>query len=166
VYLRSEFKEAYEKFTDECHLFTTRIAKLQKDTLIALAMFKDMERWYEKVQQVVQRIDYISAMQKGRDAEENDIRVLSESNIDRIKKLVECWVKLSQEPHQEIQENWAKCEKNWIKINWVMKDIRIPQFCTPDDFVDLRDIVKSHTKQDSSWAKEIAKVTDTTPGRV
>jgi hypothetical protein len=47
-----------------------------------------------------------------------------------------------------------------------MKDIRLPEFGTPDDFVDLRDIVKSHTEQDSSWAEEIAKVTDTTPGQV
>jgi hypothetical protein len=61
---------------------------------------------------------------------------------------------------------WAKCEKNWIKINRVMKDIGLPEFGTPDDFVDLRDIVKSHTEQDSSWAEEIAKVTDMAPGQV
>jgi hypothetical protein len=36
----------------------------------------------------------------------------------------------------------------------------------PEDFVDLRNIVESHTKQDSSWAEEIAKVTYTTPGQV
>jgi hypothetical protein len=48
-----------------------------------------------------------------------------------------------------------------------MKDIRLPEFGTPDDFIDLRDIVKSHTKKDSSWAEEIAKVTDTRePGQV
>lgn len=32
MYLRSEFKEAYNKFTDERHLFTVRIAELQEDT--------------------------------------------------------------------------------------------------------------------------------------
>jgi hypothetical protein len=31
---------------------------------------------------------------------------------------------------------------------------------TPNDFVDLHDIVKSHAKQDSSWAAEITKVED------
>jgi hypothetical protein len=34
-------------------------------------------------------------------------------------------------------------------------------------FVDLRDIIKSHTEQDSSWAEEITKVIDTRePGQV
>jgi hypothetical protein len=92
--------------------------------------------------------------------------VLNESNLDRIRKSTEYWEKMAQEPHREIQEKWARCEKNWIKINRVMKDIELPEFGTPDDFVDLRDIVKSHTEQDSSWAEEIAKVTDTTPGQV
>jgi hypothetical protein len=166
VYLRSEFKEAYSKFTDERHLFTARIAELQEDTLMALATCKDMERWYEKVQQAVERVDYIGAVQQGRDKEEHDIRVLNESSLDRIRKSVEYWEKMAREPHREIQEKWAKCEKNWIKINQVMKDIGLPEFGTPDDFVDLRDIVKSHTEQDSSWAEEIAKVTDTVPGQV
>jgi hypothetical protein len=48
VYLRSEFQEAYRKFTNERHLFTARIVELQEDTLMALATCKDMERWYEK----------------------------------------------------------------------------------------------------------------------
>jgi hypothetical protein len=73
---------------------------------------------------------------------------------------------MSREPHREIQEKWAKCEKNWIKINRVMTDIGLPEFGTPDDFVDLQDIVKSHTEKDSSWAKEITKVIDTTLGQV
>jgi hypothetical protein len=73
---------------------------------------------------------------------------------------------MSQEPHREIQEKWAKCEKHWIKINRVMKDIGLLEFGTPDDFVDLRDIVESHTKKDSSWAERLAKVTDTAPGQV
>jgi hypothetical protein len=47
-----------------------------------------------------------------------------------------------------------------------MKDIRLPEFDTPDEFVDLRDIVKSHTEKDSSWAEEIEKVTDMAPGQV
>jgi hypothetical protein len=50
VYLRSEFKEAYSKFTNEQHLFTPKIAELQEDTLMALATCKDMERWHEKAQ--------------------------------------------------------------------------------------------------------------------
>jgi hypothetical protein len=34
-----------------------------------LATCKDMERWYEKVQQVMERFDYIGAVQQGRDKE-------------------------------------------------------------------------------------------------
>jgi hypothetical protein len=53
---------------------------------------------------------------------------------------------MAREPHREIQEKWTKCEKRWIKINRVMKDIGLPKFGTPDDFVDLRDIVKMHVR--------------------
>jgi hypothetical protein len=49
VFLRSEFQESYNKFTDEKNLFTARISKLQEDTLMELATCKDMERCYEKV---------------------------------------------------------------------------------------------------------------------
>jgi hypothetical protein len=73
MFLRSEFKETYNKFTDERHLFIARIVELQEDTLMALATCKDMERWYEKAQQAVERIDYINLVQQGRDTEEHDI---------------------------------------------------------------------------------------------
>jgi hypothetical protein len=45
-----------------------------------------------------------------------------------------------------------------------MRDIDLPEFDTPDDFVDLCYIVKSHAEQDSSWVAEIANVTDMVPG--
>jgi hypothetical protein len=72
--------------------------------------------------------------------------LLSESSLDRIKRSSEYWAKMSREPHQEIQEQWAKCEKHWGKINKAMKDIRLPEFGMPNDFVDLHDIVESHAK--------------------
>jgi hypothetical protein len=112
----------------------------------------------------VERVDYINAVQQGRDTEEHDIQVLKESSLDHINKLVEYWAKMALEPHREIQEKWAKWEKSWIKINRVMRDVGLPEFGTPDDFVDLRDIVKSHAEQDSSWVEEITKVTDMAPG--
>jgi hypothetical protein len=40
---------------------------------MALAMCKYMERWYEKAQQAIERVDYIGAVQQGRDKEEHDI---------------------------------------------------------------------------------------------
>jgi hypothetical protein len=112
----------------------------------------------------VERVDYIGAFQQGRDKEEHDIWVLNERSLDRINKSAKYWDKMSREPHRKIQEKWAKCEKRWGKINKEMKDIRLPNFGMPNDFTDLRDIVESHTKQDSSWAEILAKVTDTTLG--
>jgi hypothetical protein len=125
-----------------------------------------MEIWYEKAHQVVERIDYINAVQQGRDAKENDIWVLRDRNIDRIKKSTECWVKMAQEPHREIQGKLAKYEKIWTKINQAMRDRVLPEFDTPDDFVKLHDIVKLHVKQDSSWAVEIEKVENLVPSQV
>jgi hypothetical protein len=68
VFLKSEFQYAYAKFTSERNIFIAGIADFQEDTLMALATYKDVEKWYEKTYQVVERIDYINAMQKGRDA--------------------------------------------------------------------------------------------------
>jgi hypothetical protein len=117
---------------------------------MALKTCKYVETWYKKANQMVEIIDYISVVQKGRDAEDHDIQVLRENNIDRIRKSVEYWVKMAQEPQQEIQEKGDDCEKNWVKINREMRDIGLPEFDSPEDFVDLHDIVKQHVEQDST----------------
>jgi hypothetical protein len=62
---------------------------------------------------------------------------------------------MAQEPQQEIQEKWVDCERIWTKINHVMRDISLPEFDAPEDFVDLHEIVKLHAEQDSSWTAEI-----------
>jgi hypothetical protein len=100
VYLRNEFKETYNNFTDERHLFRSRITELQEDTLMALAMSKDMEWWYEKSQQAIERVDYIGAVQQGRDKEEHNIWVLNKSNLNHVKKSAEYWEKIVWEPHR------------------------------------------------------------------
>jgi hypothetical protein len=46
VFLKSEFQDAYAKFTSEIHLFTACVADYQEDTLMALETYKDVERWY------------------------------------------------------------------------------------------------------------------------
>jgi hypothetical protein len=101
-FLKSEFEDAYGKFTSERHLFTACVADYQEDTLMAQAIFKDLERWYEKAHQAVERIDYINKVQKGRDVEEHGIRVLMDSNISHIRKVAEYWVSMAQEPQREI----------------------------------------------------------------
>jgi hypothetical protein len=73
---------------------------------------------------------------------------------------------MAQENHQEIQEKWFKCENSWAKINRAIRDISLPEFGTPDDFVDLHNIVKLHVEQDSSWVAEITKVANMAPGQV
>jgi hypothetical protein len=50
---------------NERNLFTAGINEFQEDALIALETCKDMEKWYDKAHQVVEIIDYISAVQKG-----------------------------------------------------------------------------------------------------
>jgi hypothetical protein len=125
-----------------------------------------MEIWYEKAHQVVERIDYINTVQQGRDVEEHGIWVLRDRSIDRINKSVEYWVKMAQEPHQEIQEKWVECERSWSNINRAMRDIALPKFNTPEDFVDLHDIVKLHVEHNSSWAADIEKVENMALGQV
>jgi hypothetical protein len=83
-----------------------------------------------------------------------------------MKMSAEYWAKMSRDPHREIQEQWIRCKKHWEKINKVMKDIGLPEFGTPDNFVDLSDIVESHAKQDSLWTEELTKMTDARPGQV
>jgi DNA repair ATPase RecN len=65
VYLKGEFEKAYNEFKKERHLLTVKILEFQEDTLMALTTCKDMERWYERVQQVVERLKYIGAVQQG-----------------------------------------------------------------------------------------------------
>jgi hypothetical protein len=64
VSLRREFQDSYEKFTSERHLLTVGIDDFQGDTLMVLATYKDVERWYEKSHQEVERIDYINEIKK------------------------------------------------------------------------------------------------------
>jgi hypothetical protein len=74
---------------------------------MALVTCKDMKIWYEKEHQDMERIDYIIMIQQGQDAEEHDIQVLRDNNIDRIKKSNKYWVKMAQETHKETQEKWS-----------------------------------------------------------
>jgi head-tail adaptor len=83
-----------------------------------------------------------------------------------MKKSVEYWAKMTRDPHQEIQEQWAKCQKHWGKINKVMKDVGLLEFDTPNEFTNLSEVFKTHSIQDSLWAKECAKIVDAKPGQV
>jgi hypothetical protein len=60
-------------------MFTAKIAKLQEDTLMALTTCKYMERWYERAQQAIERIN-----------------TLMQSNRAKIKKNTtsRCWEKV------------------------------------------------------------------------
>jgi hypothetical protein len=35
-----------------------------------------------------------------------------------------------------------------------MKDVGLPEFDTPDNFIDLSDVVKIHAEQDVLWTEE------------
>jgi hypothetical protein len=119
-----------------------------------LTTCKEMDRWYERAHQMVKRLEYIEAVQQGRDKEKHGIEVIGESSLNRIKCSTEYWAKMSRDPHQEIQEQWTRCNKHWDTIKKIMKDSRLLEFDTPDNFIDLSNVVKIHAEQDSLWTKE------------
>jgi hypothetical protein len=166
VYLKGEFVGVYNEFKKERHLLTENIAEFQEDTLMALATCKEMERWYERVQQAVERLEYIEAVQQGRDKEKHGIQMIGKSSLNRMKRSAEYWAKMSRDPHREIQEQWTRCKKHWDKINKIMKDVGLPEFGTPDNFIDLSDVVKLHAEQDALWTEEFTKIADVRPGQV
>ena len=47
-----------------------------------------------------------------------------------------------------------------------MKDAKFPDFDTPNNFIDLIDVVKMHAEQDSLWTEEFAKIIDARQGQV
>jgi hypothetical protein len=166
VYLKYEFGKVYVEFKKERQMLISNIAEFQEDTLMELTTCKEMERWYDKEQQVVERLKFIEAVQKGQEKEDHEIQLVSKRSLNFLKRSTEYWAKMPRIPHKEIQEQWARCEKKWDKINKIMKDIRLPEYATPDMFIDLNEIIKLCTEQDVSWAKECAKVTDVKPGQV
>jgi hypothetical protein len=64
VYLKEEFNGVYNEFKKERHLLTENIVEFQEDTLMALATCKEMERWHEKAQLAVERLEYIEAVSR------------------------------------------------------------------------------------------------------
>jgi hypothetical protein len=125
-----------------------------------------VERWYERVQQVVERLEYIEVVQQGRDKEKYGIQMKGKISLNRMNRSAEYWAKMSRDPHQEIQEQWTRCKKHWDKINKIMKFFELPEFGTPDNFIDLSDMVKLHVEQDVLWTKEFSKIVDAKLGQV
>jgi hypothetical protein len=101
---------------------------------MGLETYKCMQRWYEKAHQALERIDYINKVQKGQDTEEHGIRVLMDNNIAQIRKEVEYWVSMVQEPQQKMQKRWEECEKSWDKINQQMRNMTFQNLVHSKDF--------------------------------
>jgi hypothetical protein len=47
-----------------------------------------------------------------------------------------------------------------------MKKIDLPEFGSLENFSDLHDIVKQHTKKDLAWEPKISQISSMTPGQV
>jgi len=114
----------------------------------------------------VERLEFVEAIQKFREKEDHGIWLVSKSSLNHMKRSVEYWAKMSRIPHEEIQEQWAKCQKHQDKINKIMKDIGLPEYGTPDMFINLNEIIKLCAEHDASWAEECAKITDAKPGKI
>jgi len=67
---------------------------------MALATCKDMERWYERAQQAVERLKYIEAIQQGRDKEEHGIQTVGKISLNHMKGSAEYSAKMSPGPHR------------------------------------------------------------------
>jgi hypothetical protein len=64
-------------------------------------------------------------------------RMLTDEILERFQKATEYWTQLVVEPQQKMQDRWEECLNNWEKINQRMKDIQLPEFGMPEDFMDL-----------------------------
>ena len=47
-----------------------------------------------------------------------------------------------------------------------MKEEELPDFGTPDNFIDLNNVVKMHAEKDTLWTEEFTKIADAKPGKV
>jgi hypothetical protein len=47
-----------------------------------------------------------------------------------------------------------------------MKDVGLPEFGTPDEFINLSDVFQLYAEQDSLWTEEFTKITGARPGQV
>jgi hypothetical protein len=115
---------------------------------------------------VVEILEYIEAVQQGREKKEHGIQTVGKSSLNRMKISIKYWASISRDPHREIQEKWTKCKKHWDKINKEMKDIGLPEFDTPNKFIDLSNVVKLYAEQDSIWTEELTNMTDVRLGQV
>jgi hypothetical protein len=87
-----------------------------------------------------------------------------DSSITQIRKAVEHWVSMVQEPQRKMQERWAECEKSWEKINLEIRGINLPEFGPPENFTNLQDIVKQHEDQELAWKTDISQTSSMITG--
>jgi hypothetical protein len=73
---------------------------------------------------------------------------------------------MAHEPQWEIQKKWVECEKGCENINRDIKGIGLPEFGSPEGFVNLHDIVKRHVEKDSAWEVELTHVESMALGQI
>jgi hypothetical protein len=84
-FMRVELGEIYSQFKSEREIFMTWIIGYQEETLMGLIAYKDMMKWSKKSHQVLEKIEYIREIQKGRGEEEHGIRTLTNESLVRFK---------------------------------------------------------------------------------
>jgi hypothetical protein len=47
-----------------------------------------------------------------------------------------------------------------------MKDIKLPEFGNPSEFIDIRNVLKMYAEKDFLWTEECVKVVDARPRQV
>jgi hypothetical protein len=116
VYLKGEFNRVYNEFKKERHLLISNIVEFQEDTLMALATCKEMERWHERAQQAVERLEYIEAVQQGREKEEHGIRLVGKSSLNRMKNLSNTGLRCLGTHTEKSKSNGPSARNTGIKL--------------------------------------------------
>jgi hypothetical protein len=66
---------------------------------MALTTCKEMERWYERAQQVVEILEYIEVVEQGQDKGKHGVQMVGKSRLNHMKRSAEYWANMSRHPH-------------------------------------------------------------------
>jgi hypothetical protein len=77
---------------------------------------KYIERWYEDVQRVVEILEYIEVVHQGQEKEEQGIRMMGKSSLNRMKWSAEYWVICLETHTKKYKSNGPNARRTGIKL--------------------------------------------------
>jgi len=70
------------------------------------------------------------------------------------------------ESRYKMKERWDECLGNWETINEKMRDIWLPEFGMPKNFVDLNNVIKQLVEHDRKFKVDALQITTLERGQV